>query len=128
MVYEVVPSRAPAKEEVPGKHKAYGNVPKYLDKYNRQREDAVKQKAIDEENAKLPPGTRLMLEDERLATLEDLILAQKNTNRELERAPVVAHSLKMNKYKKELEEKLIRLDRAVETFSKQKVYVQIWSI
>ena len=37
--------------------------------------------------------------------------------------PVVAHSMKREKYKRELEEKLSRLDRAVETFSKQKVYV-----
>jgi len=43
--------------------------------------------------------------------------------RELEKLPVVAHSMKMEKYKKELEEKLARLDRAVETFSKKKVYV-----
>lgn len=83
----------------------------------------MKQKAIDEENAKLPPGTRLMPEDERIATLEDLIQAQKTTMRELEKLPVVAHSMKMEKYKRELEEKLARLDRAVETFSKQKVYV-----
>lgn len=74
VVFEAAPSRAPAKEE-PTKHKAYGNVPKYLDKYKNQREDALKQKAIDEENAKLPPGTRLMGEEERLATLEDLLTA-----------------------------------------------------
>lgn len=75
VVYEPTPSRAPAKEEQPTKHKAYGNVPKYLDNYKKQRDDAVRQKAIDEENAKLPPGTRLMGEEERLATLEDLLTA-----------------------------------------------------
>lgn len=75
VVFEAAPSRAPAKEEQPAKHKAYGNVPKYLDNYKKQREDLVKQKAIDEENAKLPPGTRLMGEEERLATLEDLLSA-----------------------------------------------------
>lgn len=45
--------------------KDYGKVPKYLDKFNKKREEAVKQKFIDDENAKLPPGTRLMPEDER---------------------------------------------------------------
>jgi len=43
--------------------------------------------------------------------------------REFERLPVVAHSLKMERYKRELEEKMGRLDRAIETFSKPKVYV-----
>jgi hypothetical protein len=41
----------------------------------------------------------------------------------LERLPVTMRSLKMGDYKKELEEKMTRLDRAIETFSKLKVYV-----
>ncbi len=40
-------------------------MPKYIDNYKKKREDELKQKAIDEENAKLPPGTRLMSEEER---------------------------------------------------------------
>jgi len=100
-------------------------VPQYINKYNKQREDVLIQKALDEENAKMPPGTRLMPEDERLATLEDLVTAKKVTNDQLERLPVVAKSLKMEKHKSELAEKLDRLEKAIETFSKQKVYVQI---
>jgi hypothetical protein len=51
-----------------------------LDKYNKERDEAQKKKAIDEENAKLPPGTRLMPEDERQSTLADLQMAKKATN------------------------------------------------
>lgn len=47
-------------------------MPQYLNKFNKQREEAVKQRAYEQEMAKLPPGTRLMPEDERLATLDDL--------------------------------------------------------
>lgn len=32
----------------------------------------------------------------------------------------------MEKHKKELEEKLARLEKAIETFSKKQVYVAIW--
>ena len=66
-----------------------------------------------------------MPEAERLSTLEDLRLAKEETTRTLEKLPVVAHSLRMEKHKKELEEKLGRLDRALETFSKKQVYVAL---
>lgn len=46
-------------------HGNYGSVPKYINRYNRQRHEAMIEKAIEEERAKLPPGTRLMPEEER---------------------------------------------------------------
>jgi predicted ribosome quality control (RQC) complex YloA/Tae2 family protein len=64
-----------------------------------------------------------MPEDERIETLNDLLEAKAETTRALERLPVVAHSNKMERHKKELEDKLIRLERAIETFSKKTVYV-----
>jgi hypothetical protein len=98
-------------------------VPQYLNKYNQQREEQELQRLIDEENAKLPPGTRLMAEEERLQTLEDLLASKKATNNLLEKLPIAVKSLKMQEYKKSLEEKLNKLERAIETFSKKKVYV-----
>jgi hypothetical protein len=41
----------------------------------------------------------------------------------LERLPVTMRSMKMQDFKKELEEKMTRLERAIETFSKLIVYV-----
>lgn len=66
-----------------------------------------------------------MPEDERQSTLADLQMAKKATNDQLERLPIAVKSLKMAEHRKELEEKLTRLERAIETFSKKKVYVQI---
>ena len=66
-----------------------------------------------------------MPEDERISTLNDLVEAKAETSRALDRLPVVAHSGKMERHKKELEDKLNRLDRAIETFSKKTVYVAI---
>ena len=59
-----------------------------------------------------------MPEDERIDTLTDLKAAKAATLQELEKLPVVAHSGKMERHKKELEEKMGRLDKAIETFSK----------
>ena len=64
-----------------------------------------------------------MPEDERLATLKDLHEAKVRTNTELEKLPVVAHSAKMERNKRQLEEKIARLNRGIETFSKPTVYV-----
>lgn len=69
-----------------------------------------------------------MPEEERQDTLTDLRRAKAEAQVALEKCPVVAHSLKMDKYKKELETKIIRLERAIETFSKEKVYVQFWEV
>lgn len=64
-----------------------------------------------------------MPEDERVETLKDLQAAKASTNADLEKLPVVAHSAKMERHKKELEDKMARLDKAIETFSKKTVYV-----
>ena len=85
----------------------------------------IKQRAIDEEAMKHPPGTRLMPEDERQQTLDDLKSAKDETNKQLERLPVVSHSQKMERHRTELEQKVARLERAIETFSKPNVYVAV---
>ena len=41
-----------------------------------------------EEEARIPPGTRLLGEDERLKTLEDLQQTRKDLNNMLEKLPV----------------------------------------
>lgn len=123
--FEMKPKQQAAAEEetIAGKNKNYGKVPSYLNKYNKQRDEEAKKKALDEELSKHPPGTRLMPEEERVQTLNDLNEAKAETNRQLERLPVANVSQKMERHKKELEEKMSRLDRAIETFSKKQVYV-----
>ena len=48
---------------------------------------------IDEERAKIPPGTRLMPDEERISTLKDLIESRKEINTALEKLPVVSKTL-----------------------------------
>jgi len=60
-----------------------------------------------------------MPDEERLETLKDLIDSKKEINSALEKLPVVSKTLAMDKHKKSLEEKLIRIEKAIETFSKK---------
>lgn len=125
--FEMKPPSRPTKEDPVAKsmNKNFGKVPNYLNKYKEQKEEELRTKALLEEQLKHPPGTRLMPESERIETLNDLLEAKAETNKTLERLPVVAHSQKMERHKKELEDKLVRLERAIETFSKKTVYVAI---
>lgn len=66
-----------------------------------------------------------MPEEERQATLRDLEEAMTETTKQLEKLPVVAHSQKMERHKTELEQKMQRLEKAISTFSKPKVYIAI---
>ena len=110
-------------QNLPGLNKNYGKVPSYINKYNQQREDAAIQRMMEEERSKIPAGTRLMPEEERVETLRDLQESRKEINTALEKLPVVSKTMAMEKHKKELESKMARVDRAIETFSKKTVYV-----
>jgi hypothetical protein len=74
---------------------------------------------VEEERARHPPGTRLMSDEERLDTLKDLQDSKKEINSALEKLPVVSKTLSMDKHKKSFEEKMIRIEKAIETFSKK---------
>lgn len=73
----------------------------------------------------MPAGTRLLPEYERLETLNDLKEAKTTTNNQLERLPVVSKTLKMTRHRQDIEEKLVRLEKAIDIFSKEQVYVQV---
>ena len=78
---------------------------------------------VEEEKAKIPPGTRLMPEQERIETLQDLMESKKEINTTLEKLPVVSKTIQMQRHKKDLEDKLIRIEKAIDTFQKKVVYV-----
>ena len=66
-----------------------------------------------------------MGEEERLRTLEELNISKKEVNNMLERMPIANQSLALQRRKKELEAKLMRIERAIETFSKKTVYIAL---
>lgn len=79
----------------------------------------------EEKEARIPPGTRQMSEEERQRTLVELDQSKKEVNILLEKLPIGSNTLTMQRRKKELEEKLLRIDRAIETFSKKTVYIAL---
>jgi Calmodulin-binding len=66
-----------------------------------------------------------MSEEERVATLNDLQATKRDITNMLERMPIANRSLAGDRRKKELEEKLSRIERAIETFSKKVVYIAL---
>ena len=83
---------------------------------------------IEEERARHPPGTRLMPEEERLETLKDLKESKKEINTAIEKMPVVSRTIAGERHRRELEDKLVRIERAIQTFEKKVVYVAYWFI
>lgn len=79
----------------------------------------------EEEEAKVPPGTRLMSEEERLKTLDELIQTKKELNNMLEKMPIGSRTMTLEKRRKEFEYRLARIERAIQTFSKKTVYIAI---
>ena len=104
-------------------HRNYGKVPGYINKYHKERHDAQVQALVEEEKQRHPPGTRLMPDEERLDTLHDLFDSRKEIATALEKLPVGFRTLNQEKHRKDLQEKLVRIERAVETFEKPRVYV-----
>ena len=67
----------------------------------------------------------MMSEEERLSTLQDLQVTKKELTNMLERMPIANRTQAAERRKKELEEKLMRIERAIETFSKKVVYIAL---
>mmetsp|Transcript_5202 Transcript_5202/g.4779 ORF Transcript_5202/g.4779 Transcript_5202/m.4779 type:complete len:129 (+) Transcript_5202:712-1098(+) len=125
VIFELKPKSSAKTDEDNQLHKNYGKVPKYINKYRVEKEEENFRRRIEEEEAKIPPGTRLMGEEERLKTLEELQVSKKDINNVLERMPIAMKSMAMDRKKKELEERLMRIERAIETFSKKTVYIAL---
>ena len=103
----------------------FGKVPEYLQKFKEEAKE--KKDRADEAKAarKYPPGTRLIAEDERLATLADLQANKVRVNDILIKMPISMRTESLRKQKTELEIKLLEIDKAISIFSRKEVFVQI---
>lgn len=71
----------------------------------------------------MPPGTRLMGEEERIATLEELKVKKKEISQVLFSLPLSMRTDALKNKKNELEAKLNEVEKAIDTFSRKVVYV-----
>ena len=112
------------KPALPPKTPNYGKTPKYIEKYKEEAKAAADAKE-ELKAAKLrPPGTKVLPEDERVATLENLEKNKKEITKILMQMPISMRTESLRRQKVELEQKLIEIDRAIEMFSRKIVYVK----
>ena len=107
------------------KHKDFGKVPLYIKKYELEREIKKEEMKKMEEMAKYPKGTKLLTEEERLNTLNGLIENKKEITNKLEKMPITTRTNSIRERKEELFKKLEEIDKAIEMFSKKKVFVKM---
>ena len=74
--------------------------------------------------ARMPPGTRLMTEEERVITLEELHRQKLEISDLLFSLPLSLKTESLKMRKRELETKLLEIERAVTTFSRKIVYIK----
>jgi hypothetical protein len=84
--------------------KGFGKVPKYLQKFNQEREEQIQQKAQEKEAAKCPPGTRKMDESERQDMLKELAATKAKIEDELNKFPISMKTMAIQKKREDLEQ------------------------
>ena len=104
---------------------SYGKVPQYIEEFKAKREVQNERKRQDEEQAKCPPGMKLMSDQERLETLEILKKGKEDVWQDINKLPIASNTLTVQRRRAEYEGKLVDLENAIKTFSKQKVYVAL---
>ena len=106
------------------KHKNFGKVPKYIKKFEQEREHERQEKIRKQMELKYPKGTRLLSEEERIQTLNSLKKAQIENSLILEKMPITNRTFKLQQKREELMRKLSEIDKAIEMFSKKQVFVK----
>jgi len=106
-------------------HKDFGKTPEYIKKYKMEEKIKKEELKRKQEEAKLPPGTKLLSEEERLSTLDGLINSKKELTNLLEKMPITTKTLSMQNKKEELLKKLDEIEKAIDMFSKKEVYIKI---
>lgn len=79
----------------------------------------------EEERRKLPQGVVRMSEEDRQKTLAALSAKRDALTAELQRLPLVVVTESQRRRKKEVEERLDELDKALEVFQRPEVWVRV---
>jgi hypothetical protein len=123
-------SRAPLRPQTASQYggkeyRAKGKVPNYLEKRKEEWKLEEVEKQKEAELQRIPPGTKLLPEDERLATLDQLDMTRDQIVNTLEALPISMRTMSLNNKKLDLESKLKEIDAAIRLFSKENVFVAI---
>ena len=105
-------------------HKNYGKTPEYLKQFKLEEIKRKEYEKILEEESNYPPGTKLLSENERINTLNNLIEIKKGIINILEKMPITKRTQSFQEKKEELEKKLEQIEKEIEIFSKKKVFIK----
>ena len=106
------------------KHKDFGKIPNYIKKYEMERQLKKEELKRKEEESKIPKGTKLLSEEERIATLNGLISNKNQITNQLEKMPISNRTMHIQNRKEELRQKLEEIENAIQMFSKKRVFVK----
>ena len=115
----------PSKSEQNPFHHDFGKLPQYIKNMRIENEIRKQEEIKRKEEEKYPKGTRLLSEEERLATLKKLQESKYDIQQLIEKLPITMHSNQAKIKQKELYTKLDEIENAINTFSRKKVFVKI---
>lgn len=119
------PEQAVRAPDAKAHHASYGALPKYLVERKLEMALARDRKEREAEERKFcPPGTRLLAESERLATLDKMRKANDEVLAQLRAQPLNPHTLSQKRAKAELEAKAKGIADALTIFGRSRVVVQ----
>ena len=103
----------------------YGKLPRYLLQRKLQIAEEYERKREGDRQARAPPGTRLMPEEERLQTLIMLEANKAEVEKHLKLLPFVVETPSQIKNKTNLEKRLQEIEEAEKLFSRPLFYVKV---
>jgi len=117
-------SRLKSKEKVDFlAKKDYGKIPSYITQRKIEWAEKREQQRIEAERTKIPPGMKLMDEDERVLTLEALTDNARKLEDALGKMSITSDTLKSRQRDADLREKLNEVEAALKIFSKKHVFI-----
>mmetsp|Transcript_39714 Transcript_39714/g.60868 ORF Transcript_39714/g.60868 Transcript_39714/m.60868 type:complete len:108 (-) Transcript_39714:3-326(-) len=103
--------------------KGYGKVPRYLQRFQKEKQEQIKKKEEAEEAKKCPPGTRKLPESERKDILDGLKATQAKLEAEILKFPISMKTMAIQKRKEDMERQLEKVEQNITVFSRETVYV-----
>ena len=104
----------------------YGQVPAYLDRVKSEIADEYRYiQELQQENAEIQNGMRLLAEEERLQILDGLKQKWSQLNTQYQTMSFTVDTIAKRRRKEQYERELAELERDIERMSKQFVYVAV---
>jgi len=121
-IQRMVPDR-PKVQESPAKHESYGKNPKYLEERKQQMKEEKELRMRNMPDPDCPKGMKLMADEERLSTLENLQRSKTEVLQLLGKMPMVLETVSARKKQEVFENKLKEIENAINIFKKPKVFI-----